>query len=64
MHRVAKHRLAVLTQREREIAGALILNPATARAHLSRAMIKLSARDRAQLVVIAHQTGCTAAGRS
>jgi len=40
-----------------EIAAALTLSPATARTHVSRAMIKLAARDRAQLVVIAYQTG-------
>jgi hypothetical protein len=31
--------------------------PATAKTHVSRAMIKLGARDRAQLVVFAYQTG-------
>ena len=35
----------------------LFLSPATARTHVSRAMVKLQARDRAQLVVIAYQTG-------
>jgi DNA-binding NarL/FixJ family response regulator len=63
-------RLAVLTTREREIlalvgqglsneeiAAELVLSPATARTHVSRAMTKLGARDRAQLVVIAYQTG-------
>jgi DNA-binding NarL/FixJ family response regulator len=66
----ADDRLAVLTHREREvlalvgrglsneeIAGELTLSPATARTHVSRAMVKLGARDRAQLVVIAYQTG-------
>jgi len=66
----AEHRLAVLTQREREvvalvgrglsneeIAAELTLSPATARTHVSRAMVKLGARDRAQLVVIAYETG-------
>lgn len=66
----AQHRLAVLTDREREvlalvgqgmsndeIGAALFLSPATARTHVSRAMVKLGARDRAQLVVIAYQTG-------
>jgi DNA-binding NarL/FixJ family response regulator len=66
----ADDRLAVLTQREREvlalvgqglsndeIGGELFLSPATARTHVSHAMGKLGARDRAQLVVIAHQTG-------
>ena len=40
-----------------EIAGALVLSPATAKTHVSRAMIKLGARDRAQLVVFAYQSG-------
>jgi DNA-binding NarL/FixJ family response regulator len=63
-------RLAELTEREREvlgligeglsneeIAGRLVVSPATARTHVSRAMVKLGARDRAQLVVIAYQSG-------
>ena len=67
---VAEDRLAVLTQRERqvlalvgqglsneEIGAHLFLSPATARTHVSHAMAKLGARDRAQLVVIAYQTG-------
>ncbi|WP_154794432.1 response regulator transcription factor [Occultella kanbiaonis] len=40
-----------------EIADRLFLSPATARTHVSRAMIKLGARDRAQLVVFAFQSG-------
>ena len=40
-----------------EIATELVLSPATARTHVSRAMVKLCARDRAQLVVFAHQSG-------
>jgi DNA-binding NarL/FixJ family response regulator len=69
-NRSAEDRLAVLTDREREvlalvgrgmnndeIGAALFLSPATARTHVSRAMVKLGARDRAQLVVIAYQTG-------
>ncbi len=40
-----------------EIAGRLVISPATARTHVSRVMIKLGARDRAQLVVLAHQAG-------
>jgi DNA-binding NarL/FixJ family response regulator len=40
-----------------EIAGELVLSPATARTHVSRAMMKLNARDRAQLVVFAYQSG-------
>jgi DNA-binding NarL/FixJ family response regulator len=67
---VAEDRLAVLTQRERqvlalvgqglsndEIGARLFLSPATARTHVSHAMAKLRARDRAQLVVVAYQTG-------
>ncbi|MEU5529715.1 response regulator transcription factor [Micromonospora chersina] len=66
----AEDRLAVLTQREREVLALvgrglsnteigteLFLSPATARTHVSHAMAKLAARDRAQLVVIAYQTG-------
>jgi len=62
--------MTVLTDREREvvalvaqgmtnaeIAEELVLSPATARTHVSRAMIKLNARDRAQLVVFAYQSG-------
>jgi DNA-binding NarL/FixJ family response regulator len=63
-------RLAVLTDREREVMALvarglsneeigqrLVMSPATAKTHVSRAMIKLGARDRAQLVVFAYQTG-------
>jgi DNA-binding NarL/FixJ family response regulator len=59
-----------LTEREREIvalvaqgltnheiAERLVVSPATARTHVSRSMIKLGARDRAQLVVFAYQSG-------
>jgi DNA-binding NarL/FixJ family response regulator len=66
----AHPRLAGLTDREREvlaligegsnnaeIAERLVVTPATARTHVSRIMIKLGARDRAQLVVIAYQSG-------
>ncbi|SDS64293.1 response regulator transcription factor [Jiangella sp. DSM 45060] len=73
-HQVAEDRLGVLTQREREvlalvgtgrsnaeIGAELSLSPATAKTHVSRAMIKLGARDRAQLVVIAYQTGLVSA---
>lgn len=64
------NRLAVLTEREREVLALvgqgrsnseigveLSLSPSTARTHVSHAMVKLGARDRAQLVVIAYQTG-------
>jgi DNA-binding NarL/FixJ family response regulator len=47
-----------------EIADALVLSPATAKTHVSRAMVKLGARDRAQLVVFAYQSGLVAARRS
>jgi DNA-binding NarL/FixJ family response regulator len=63
-------RLEVLTEREREVVGLvgeglsneeiaarLVVSPATARTHVSRAMVKLGARDRAQLVVFAFRAG-------
>ena len=40
-----------------EIAARLVVSPATAKTHVSRAMIKLAARDRAQLVVYAYEAG-------
>jgi DNA-binding NarL/FixJ family response regulator len=40
-----------------EIAKQLFLSPLTAKTHVNRAMMKLGARDRSQLVVIAYQTG-------
>jgi DNA-binding NarL/FixJ family response regulator len=40
-----------------EIAGRLVISPATAKTHVSRTMVKLRARDRAQLVVIAYEAG-------
>ena len=40
-----------------EIAAAMALSPTTAKTHISRAMIKLGARDRAHLVVFAYQSG-------
>ena len=46
-----------------EIAKRLYLSPATAKTHVSRAMIKLRARDRAQLVVIAYESGLVRPGR-
>jgi len=65
--------LATLTDREREvvalvaaglsndeIAGRLVVSPLTAKTHVSRAMTKLAARDRAQLVVLAYTHGLAA----
>jgi DNA-binding NarL/FixJ family response regulator len=46
----------------REIAERLMVSPATAKTHVSRAMVKLHARDRAQLVVLAYQTGLVVPG--
>ncbi|MFI0406150.1 response regulator [Actinomadura sp. 3N508] len=40
-----------------EIAETMVLSPTTAKTHVSRAMTKLGARDRAQLVVFAYQSG-------
>jgi len=67
---VAPERLDLLTQREREvvalaagglsndeIAAKLFVSPFTVKTHVNRAMTKLHARDRAQLVVVAYQTG-------
>lgn len=42
-----------------EIGTKLVLSVHTVRTHIQRAMSKLHARDRAQLVVIAYQTGLT-----
>jgi DNA-binding NarL/FixJ family response regulator len=67
--------LDALTEREREvmalvgeglsneeIAGRLVVSPATAKTHVSRAMVKLGARDRAQLVVMAYESGLVRPG--
>ncbi|MBA2892817.1 response regulator [Nonomuraea sp. NPDC050663] len=64
-----------LTEREREvlslvgtgmtndeIAAKLFMSPATAKTHVSRTMMKLHARDRAQLVVIAYESGLVKPG--
>jgi DNA-binding NarL/FixJ family response regulator len=45
-----------------EIAERLMVSPATAKTHVSRAMVKLHARDRTQLVVLAYQTGLVVPG--
>jgi DNA-binding NarL/FixJ family response regulator len=67
--------LDLLTEREREvmalvgaglsneeIADRLFMSPATAKTHVSRAMVKLGARDRAQLVVFAYESGLVRPG--
>ena len=64
-----------LTEREREIvalvgmglsndeiAEKLVVSPATAKTHVSRSMIKLGVRDRAQLVVVAYESGLVRPG--
>ena len=48
----------------REIAEALQLSPLTAKTHVSRILMKLGARDRVQLVVIAYQAGIVPIPRS
>jgi DNA-binding NarL/FixJ family response regulator len=68
-------RLAPLTDRERqvlalvaaglsneEIGARLLMSPLTAKTHVSRAMSKLGARDRAQLAVLAYETGLVRPG--
>ncbi len=40
-----------------EIGDELFVSPATAKTHVSRLLMKLAARDRAQLIVIAYETG-------
>ncbi|WP_041626800.1 response regulator [Stackebrandtia nassauensis] len=72
---VSAKKLEQLTEREREvvalagtglsneeIGAKLFLSPATAKTHISRAMIKLGARDRAQLVVFAYESGLVRPG--
>ncbi|MBB4930219.1 DNA-binding NarL/FixJ family response regulator [Lipingzhangella halophila] len=44
-----------------EIAGRMVISPATAKTHVSRAMVKAGARDRAHLVVLAYETGLVTA---
>ncbi|NEA15934.1 response regulator [Streptomyces halstedii] len=69
--------LDVLTRREREvtalaargltndeIASHMVVSPYTAKTHISRAMTKLGARDRAQLVVFAYESGLVEARRN
>ncbi len=70
--RAAPPGLASLTEREKEVVGLvacglsndeiareLVVSPLTAKTHVSRAMTKLNARDRAQLVVLAYEHGLT-----
>lgn len=45
-----------------EIADALGLSPLTAKTHVSRIMGKLAARDRAQLVIVAYESGIVTPG--
>jgi DNA-binding NarL/FixJ family response regulator len=47
-----------------EIAARLVLSPLTAKTHVARLFLKLGARDRAQLVVIAYETGLVVPGLS
>lgn len=67
--------LGRLTEREREvmalvgiglsdeeIAPRLVVSPLTAKTHVSRTMVKLGARDRAQLVVLAYESGLVRPG--
>jgi DNA-binding NarL/FixJ family response regulator len=69
--------LTVLTEREREvlalvaagmsndeIGAALYISPVTAKTHVNRTMTKLGARDRAQLVIAAYETGLVRPGLS
>ncbi|SOD64848.1 two component transcriptional regulator, LuxR family [Streptomyces zhaozhouensis] len=68
-------RLNALTEREREVMGLvgagltndeiarrLVVSPATAKTHVSRVMTKLGVRDRAQLVILAYETGMITPG--
>lgn len=69
--------LATLTPREKEIltlvglglsnediADRLVISPVTAKTHVNRTMTKLGARDRAQLVIAAYETGLVKPGRA
>jgi DNA-binding NarL/FixJ family response regulator len=68
-----RDRLAVLTEREREvvrlvaaglsneeIARELVISPLTAKTHITRAITKLGVRDRVQLVIVAFEDGLAA----
>ena len=69
--------LSLLTEREREIlllvgsglsngeiAAGLVISPQTAKTHVNRMMSKLGAHDRAQLVIIAYESGLLVPGRA
>lgn len=73
---VASESFSVLTEREREIltfiargmsnddiAGELVISPATVKTHVARIMAKLDAHDRAQLVVLAYENGLVQPGQ-
>ncbi|MCL2781644.1 MAG: helix-turn-helix transcriptional regulator, partial [Actinomycetia bacterium] len=45
-----------------EIAARLFISPVTAKTHVNRTMTKLGARDRAQLVIVAYETGLVVPG--
>ncbi len=75
--RPAAPELAELTEREvevltlvarglsnSEIADELFVTPATVKTHVSRLLMKLAARDRAQLIVVAYESGLVTAGPS
>ncbi|ALO10139.1 Two-component system regulatory protein [Streptomyces venezuelae] len=72
---MVRDRLAELTHREREavvlvasglandeIADRMVISPLTAKTHVNRAMTKLAVRDRAQLVVLAYESGLVTPG--
>ncbi|WP_374946314.1 response regulator [Agreia sp.] len=69
--------LVLLTEREREIlllvgiglsngeiASRLVISPQTAKTHVNRMMTKLGAHDRAQLVIVAYESGLLVPGRA
>ncbi|MBN2821737.1 MAG: response regulator transcription factor [Coriobacteriia bacterium] len=77
VRRARPKELASLTEREHEvltlvsaglsndeIAERLFISPATSKTHVSRVMMKLNARDRAQLVVMAYESGLVTPGQS